>query len=313
MNCPVCGSYNIKFLTDELRFGKKGNLFNCEDCELIFIDQSSNALKDEFFESEYHENYFNKIDGDVEKIEKFYNKMQKNNKFWVDLILPHINKADILFEVGCSSGYNLSALKNYVKSCDGVELNEKERKFCCEKLKLNVKKKIEDFGKDYKADVILLNLVFQYFSKPVEYLKYIKSFLSKNGRIIISVQNVNDPLLKFYDLPEFRKFYFAYENIYYFSKKSLKIIFENAGLLSNIKFVQEYPLTNHLNWIFTSKPADSEQSRMITPPLSKVNMKYLDEYNDLFFKINHLAKEFYIKNGFSDKIFCVLKLNNDIS
>ena len=39
MECPLCEQKNARFITRDLRFEKNADVYECLQCELVFLDQ----------------------------------------------------------------------------------------------------------------------------------------------------------------------------------------------------------------------------------------------------------------------------------
>jgi len=81
-------------------------------------------------------------------------------------------------------------------------------------------KKQKLFSFDKKFDIIWLNHVFEHLSKPIEFLKKVKSFLNESGFIFIEVPSVEK-------INDYRKFQVV-PHAYNYSKQSLINISKKA-------------------------------------------------------------------------------------
>ena len=82
------------------------------------------------------------------------------------------------------------------------------------------------------------------------------------------------------------------------------IIASNPQLKGKIECIQEYPITNHINWAFNQKPSDVVRSRKNLPDIELINKKYSQEWIKLWEKFSNSYKDFLLKRGFSDRIWC---------
>ena len=151
--------------------------------------------------------------------------------------------------------------------------------------------------------------VLEHIANPWKFLKYISKFLKHNGKLIILVPNINDALINFYNIPAFKKFYFCIEHLYYYSPKTIKRIFDDVGLKGKIECIQEYPITNHINWAINQRPSDVQKSRENIPDISLTNSKFRKEWENLWKDFSHIYKKFLVKNSFSDRIWCEVSIN----
>ena len=91
--------------------------------------------------------------------------------------------------------------------------------------------------------------MLEHLLDPVSFLKDLKKLLNKHGKIIIEVPNIDDALISFYNIDEFKNFYFCSAHVSYFSEKTLMNCIKQAGLIGKISQVQRYDLYNHLHWL----------------------------------------------------------------
>jgi len=104
-------------------------------------------------------------------------------------------------------------------------------------------------------DVITLFHVFEHMKHPIKELKFIKSLMKKNSKIIIEVPHASDFLLKTLNLHEFKKFTFWSEHLILHVKKSLTTFLKLSDFdVEKVYGVQRYSLANHLHWMLKKKP-----------------------------------------------------------
>ena len=92
-----------------------------------------------------------------------------------------------------------------------------------------------------------------------------REYLKDNGVLYIEVPNLHDVLVSIYDLPNHKNFYYHSAHLYYFSKKSLNILFEKAGFEGHLYFMQDYSILNHFHWILNDMPQSSCMQGLCTP------------------------------------------------
>jgi len=308
-NCKLCGSDNLTLITQNLRFSKKGNIMKCNNCGLTFLDYDSFSIPQNFYEKEYHQKYLINIEPDAADSMKYFLKMKKTTKKWANKFRKMLKGDEIVLDVGCSTGHFIELVKDKTKKIYGSELNKKEIEFCRNKLKLDVSDKpLNERFREDTFDYITMIYILEHIRNAEEYLLEIKKLLKKSGKIIILVPNLMDPLMCLYDIPDFKNFYYCIEHAYYFTPKTLKFLLDKVGLKSEIEVIQEYPITNHLNWIYTKMPTDTIESRR-NIPINIADKSLYSDWEKLWEDINRLYLKFLKDNNFNDRIWCVARKN----
>jgi len=308
--CVICEGRDFELLQNEVRFGKKADVLHCHGCGLIFLDQASFSMPEDFYEKEYHQTYLAHVEPSVLDPQKYYEKMLKVTAPWSKKLRASLGKEDCVLDLGCSTGHLMSQLKDDVGSIHGHDLNEKETKFAREVLGLDVDSipLTERFDKG-SFDAITMIFVFEHIAEPMNFLNYIKPFLKKNGKVFMLVPNIKDPLVSLYDLPEFRKFYFCIEHLFYYSLQTLQAVCSKAGYRVRVECIQEYPVINHLNWIYKNQPMDVIASRSTFPHVSLLNANAQEEHLRAFWaSVNENYQAFLSNQGHGDRIWAELSL-----
>lgn len=310
--CPVCGNYDLSFITNEVRFGKKADVYLCRVCNLAFLDQDSFKFPKDFYEKEYHQTYITHVEPDALNPEVYYEKMKKTAKIWADKFCAMLTGREVILDIGCSTGHFIDLVKNGAKKIYGFELNKKEVDFCRDKLGLDVSAQpLQQRFKEGTFDYITMIYVLEHIAKPKMFLEAAKKLLKPQGKLIILVPNAQDALINFYNIPEFKSFYYCIEHLFYYTPKSLAKLFHSAGLSGKTEAVQEYPFANHLNWAYRRAPSDTLVSRKGMPDIALADNAPADAWNKLWWQFNELYNNFLKDNGYADRIWSVVGRDKD--
>ena len=172
-------------------------------------------------------------------------------------------------------------------------------------LKLDVSNQpLKDRFKEGSFDYITMIYVLEHISEPKEFLTSVKKLLKPEGKLVILVPNSQDALVNFYDIPEFRSFYYCIEHLFYYSPDTIKRLFDDLGLKGDIERIQEYPVTNHLNWAYRRGPSDTLASRKGMPDVPLKDSSPIDAWDKLWTRFNQLYQDFLKENGFGDRVWC---------
>jgi SAM-dependent methyltransferase len=307
LKCPLCGSAALSLIANKVRFGNEADVYKCHDCALVFLDQQSYRFPEDFYEKDYHQTYITHVEPDAFNPEAYYEKMKKANKQWADKFAAMLTGREAVLDVGCSTGHFIDLVKDKAGEIYGHELNRKEIWFCRNVLKLDVSDQpLDSRFKPGTFDYITLIYVLEHIAEPYGFLTALAKLLKPTGKFVILVPNVQDALVNFYDIPEFVSFYYCIEHLFYYSPKTIKLLFDKLGLGGNIEVIQEYPITNHLNWAFMRAPSDTLASRLGVPNVSLQEQAPVEAWSALWRQFNQLYQAFLKENGYGDRIWSVV-------
>ena len=195
--CISCDSSDFDYYNEN--FTLKLSMYICKNCKLYVTGASQKEI-DEKIEHLYDEDFW-KTDHE-EMLESDFSdsyssgriRLWRSQKKYCKEILKN---SKTILEIGSGHG---EAIYNFDKigyKVTGIEPDKKNVNIINKKLKNSecIVEKAETFSFDKKFDIIWLNHVFEHLSKPIEFLKKIKSFLNESGFIFIevpSVEKVND-------------------------------------------------------------------------------------------------------------------------
>lgn len=184
MKCPLCqSSNNIQIFTAPNVHGRheygreKFKFYECRQCQCIFPKV---IINQKFYQKFYPQKYNSKSS----TLEKIYSSF---NYFLRKKYLP---KNGTLLDVGCGPGNYLKSLPPSIKAT-GIDINVPPG------INLNIIK--ADFLKykfSTKYDVITFWHSLEHFSNPKITINKAINLLNKQGRIIISLPNINSLAFK---------------------------------------------------------------------------------------------------------------------
>jgi SAM-dependent methyltransferase len=303
--CPLCGNHATRLLAESVRFERMARVLRCENCTLVFLDQASFKFPAEFYQHAYHQTYLTHVDPEMLDPGRHYDKMCIASKPWVDKLRSMLSGTEVVLDVGCSTGHILTGIRDRAAQVFGHELNRIEIAYCRDRHNLDVSdtplNERFQFG---SFDYVLLMFVLEHIGEPLEFLRYLKQFLKPTGKLIILVPNVEDALLQFFSIPAFAGFYFCIEHLFYYSPKTIRELFDRTGLEGSIETLQEYPITNHLNWGYRQRPSETLTARRMLPDIPLQDEGRLEAWEQLWSRINVLYQQFLAGQGFSDRIWC---------
>jgi len=287
-NCIICKNNKLDILTEQLRNSLPRKVFYCSHCQLGILEPKKLDVK-KYYKTEYRKKYSDNLKT-MDSSPKAMFELRK--RFQNDRIGPlkkYFDNKKTLLEIGCSAGQFLVHVKKHFKKCTGIELDTKCADFVEKKLDIKVyRKELEYCGLDEKSfDFIAAFQVLEHTINPVKFLRDIRTYLKDNGKIFIEIPNLNDALLKIWPIKEHEKFFFHEAHTFYFTLKSLQIIFHKAGFKIELAhFTQDYNILNHLYWYFVNAPQPTPEFG-----LSRPHIEFSKNFPIVNKKINQLFQE----------------------
>ena len=290
--CPLCNSGNIVMIHNKVRISKdtydyNRQIYKCDDCHIVFQYPLNFG---DFYKEEYRNNWNYSTN-----IREYYNNslgVALDRLNLINRFLYLENKS--LLDVGCSAGSFLDLVKkSATKKVVGIEPNDSYREFANTDLKLSVFQDIKDIKR--KFDVVCCFWVLEHVLFPEEFLNSLKSYLKPNGVLFLEVPNVNEALLSFYNVPEFKNYQYQLPHNWYFDEETIKKLLYKCGFnYCDIVKVQRYGLANHLGWLAERKPLGNENRyrELITDSMDddyKTMLCYKNMNDNLFVMVRRLG------------------------
>ncbi len=240
--CPICNSENTtkKFtgLHDHYNNIKGEFFFNkCINCGHLFL---GNPLKKNEIYLAYSKNYgaYNKFE--FNWLREFFLKSQVYN-----LVGKNFFKRKLkILEVGAGEG---PFSKIFYKLGHEVTATDIEKSTLDQLKLIGVKIKQGEFEKinfNKKYDLIILSHVIEHFYNPGKVVHKLKSLLKKDGVVFLKTPNSDFLFLEL--VKKYTHIFDTPRHISIFSKKSLKIMFENKEF--NVKIFDEFILNDIINY-----------------------------------------------------------------
>lgn len=257
-NCPIC-----KKKPKDSLFGIKGYRY-CSHCHLGWLKKIPKVL--------YTEKYYKGTSSIISKLfvpigllfyvirKSFAGKGRK--KLWIDV---GAGDGGFLKTVGAQKkiGVEISLAGRIIMKKNGLgTLSDKEF------LKAS----------GLNADVISYWHVLEHVEKPWEYLKAGKRNLSKKGKIIIGIPNIDS-----YEFRYFRNYWFHLIPLYHFwhfSPRSIRLLLEEVGF--KIEVIDYWSLEHHLTGILQSFINKTAGSDSVLHRLVKRGLDYSPSFGDFF-------------------------------
>ncbi len=201
----------------------------CKTCGLL---RSDPYYTDEAIVTFYKEDYvpIYRVQGTPEQHfnEQRNLKAPIGGQFIYEFCSPFLPQDAMIYEIGCSAGGNLSLFKDNGYLVKGCDYAEEYIDYGIERgldLHIGDWKVLEKYG---KADLIILNHVFEHIVDPYEFLQDITTYLlSDNGMVFIGVPGIFDISVCYDDR---LNRYLQNAHVYHYSLETLKYITSRSNL-----------------------------------------------------------------------------------
>lgn len=312
-SCCLCGSTEYNIISEKLRYDKPGTVVLCPHCglaRLLGIAAQVEKLND-FYAGQYAQEYHPGVKKDLDSLFKSFLPVQAQR---LEKISPFLKSSDRVLEVGSSTGYFLYSLRARVAEIQGLELNKQEARYATEIRgvpTLDLPLENSNLPHNY-YDHICIFQVLEHAPNPMVFLENLRPFLRTGGKIHIEVPNLLDPLVAFYDVADYRNFYYQEPHLYYFTPEVLAKICEAASYkLIKVSGFQQTSFINHFHWLWQRRPQPSRwdcmQSRLPSGSLqTNLPLETADSFQILLDNFNADYIAWLEKNGFTDMIFATI-------
>ncbi len=238
-DCPVCASNDKKILHKDILhtchvLQKSGVAINNEDAMsdvVICLNCGHNylsiVLKDEIVN-----NYYSVVNSEYYDTQNSnpQDRRKADTKKFADLITQKAESAKNVLEIGSGMGYLLKQLQLNGFDCYGVEPSSFASEFSRKTFNLNVITAMLDqtIFPNKKFDVIVISDVVEHVANINGMFNLVQHYLAKNGRVIILTGDSDSQYAKFTGKKWL--YYFSWEHISFFNKKSVKYLFDKHSL-----------------------------------------------------------------------------------
>lgn len=269
------------------------HFWECSDCQMIYLSPPfDEANEKEFYGKEFEKFMAKRAGQDMDWTgpEKHFQSNQREVQRRLPFLEPYLKKGQRVLEVGCSSGFMLSALKEKGLDVYGLDPSGGFVDYVRSK-QIPVYHSLNELESEANCnfDLIIHYYVFEHIRRPVQFLNEYMPLLNDGGKMIFEVPCASDPLVELYKIPAFGEFYWSVVHHWYFNKESLPRVFKKAGYSYEIYPEQRYDISNHMTWMLDGKPGG------------------LGKYSEIFgSELDHLYKERLKKNWTCDTIIAVV-------
>jgi SAM-dependent methyltransferase len=189
IDCPICHNHSSKICFIYTYEMKRSNILECSGCGHLFIDpvplvkldsRSMDNLDDgELFGSRILRTVYEKvvIDKEINLLKKYCLKGAKH---------------PALLDIACGTGWTTSIMQKRGFDVTGLESSVARSQYCRDRYDLKVVTGfIENFEPSELFDIVTMRHILEHIEHPVEVLEKVRSFLKKDGILLITLPNIN--------------------------------------------------------------------------------------------------------------------------
>ena len=248
MKCYLCKSKNNFRRPGSVRDNKKLKILECNDCGLVYLSSTKHIKKLHYENSGLH-------NGEKPNVNSWLELNRVDDVRRYNFLKKRVVNKKIL-DFGCGAGGFLELVSKRAKKANGIEI-EKAMQQSYINRNLNVFSSYKQaLQSSKKWNILTAFHVVEHLLDPIKILSKLSELLTDDGEMIIEVPNSEDALLTLYENKAFQNFTYWSQHLYLFNKDNLKELAKKAKLkVKWIKYVQRYPLSNHLYWLSKGKPA----------------------------------------------------------
>ncbi|KAA6348888.1 Ubiquinone biosynthesis O-methyltransferase [termite gut metagenome] len=229
--CPVCGNIldvdGLK-VKDYSVSGEVFEICTCRHCTFSFTQpQPEPSAIGKYYQTEDYISHSDTKQGMVNRMYHLVRKKNTNDK--LDLINRLAKKPASLLDVGCGTGYFLSACRQKAWQTEGVEVSDVARKMAEQRTGQAIYPSLDALtatGKQF--DVITLWHVFEHLHDINASFLQLSQLLQPQGTLIFALPN-----LCCADALHYREFWAAYDvprHLSHFNPSSLRRLVEKHGM-----------------------------------------------------------------------------------
>ncbi|MDA7485764.1 class I SAM-dependent methyltransferase [Candidatus Pelagibacter ubique] len=248
MKCYLCNSQNNFKRPGSVRDNKKLKIIECKDCGLVYLSSTKHIKELHYENSGMH-------DGKKPNVNSWLKLNRVDDMRRYNFLKKRVVNKKVL-DFGCGAGGFLELASKRAKKVDGIEL-ERAMQESFIKRNLNVYTNYEQaLQSSKKWNILTAFHVVEHLSDPIKILSKLSKLLTDDGEMFVEIPNSEDALLTLYENKAFQNFTYWSQHLYLFNNHNLQELAKKAKLkVKWIKYVQRYPLSNHLYWLSKGKPA----------------------------------------------------------
>lgn len=254
--CPFGHGGVTRRIVDTIWEAESAAEYQCSQCGIVFLHPIMTIEEEkEFYGAQFAKYMAARGQPGGADPPSSFEKWKPEGERRRQLLEPWLKPGMRVLEFGSATGFLLDALRPHVgDDLAGIEPGDDFREFSKQQLGIEAhadRAAVE--GRQF--DLILSYYVAEHMRDPVGELKQYLEFLAPGGICSIEVPNVDDALVKYWQVEAFDRFYWQKAHYFNYSHLTLTMVLKMAGFVDVETLpVQRYDISNHIHWLTVGKP-----------------------------------------------------------
>ena len=256
VRCPFGHDAPVRRRVDTIWEAEGAAEYQCEECGIVFLSPLMTPEEErEFYGAKFAEYMAKRGQAGGADPRDSYEKWKPEGARRLELLRPWLREGMSVLEIGAATGFLLDAIRPIVGDrVVGVEPGDDFRTFAADELGIEMHSS-RDAVAGRRFDLILSYYVVEHLRDPVGELGQWRELLNPGGHLALEVPNVDDALVKYWQVEAFDRFYWQKAHYFNYSHGTMDMVLRMAGF-SGVETVpvQRYDISNHVHWLWQGRP-----------------------------------------------------------
>jgi SAM-dependent methyltransferase len=252
--CPFGCQGERRRIVDTVWEAPESAVYQCTFCDIVFVYPIMSEEEERaFYEAEFAKYMEQRGQAGGADPADSFREWQPEGARRLKLLKPWLREGMRVLELGSATGFLLDALRPYVGEVVGVEPGDAFRDYANSVgIETHANR---DAVAGQTFDLIVAYYVVEHLRDPVGELAVWHEMLNPGGHAAIEVPNVDDALVRYYQLEAFDRFYWQRAHYFNYSHDTLEMVLRRAGF-PEVEAIpeQRYDISNHVYWLKEGKP-----------------------------------------------------------
>lgn len=254
--CPFGHGGVRRRLVDTVWEAEDAAEYQCSECGIVFLHPIMTEEEErEFYGAKFAQYMAERGQPGGADPEQSFEKWKPEGERRRALLEPWLRPGMNVLEIGSATGFLLNAIRRHVgDALVGIEPGDDFREFS--KSRLNIEAHEDRSAVEGRRfDLVLAYYVVEHMRDPVGELSQWRELLAPGGRLAIEVPNVDDALVRYWQVKAFDRFYWQKAHYFNYSHQTLTMVLKMAGFgeVQTVP-VQRYDISNHVHWLWKAQP-----------------------------------------------------------